>query len=199
MSILSAAMMLFLVMDPIGNVPMLAAILRNVDNRRWSRVIIRENLVALATLLFFLFFGPTLMGWLSIRSPALTLAGGLVLFIVALQMIFPRRGGILNEDEIAGEPLIVPLAIPLIAGPSTMALVMLMATRAPERRNDWVIALLAAWGAGLVIFLLGSRLQKVLGPRGLAAAERLMGMILVVVAVEMLMTGVEHFLQQLNR
>ncbi len=195
MSILSAAMILFLMMDPIGNVPLFAALLKDVDSRRRSWVVLRENLIALVMLLFFLGLGPTLMGLLHIEQPALNIAGGVVLFIVSLQMIFPRKGGI-YETQVDGEPFIVPLAIPLIAGPSTMAVVMLMSTREPQRRLDWVIALLAAWGVGLVILLLANRLRPLFGPRGLLAIERLMGMVLLVLAVQMSLRGIETFVQE---
>ncbi|MBN1489466.1 MAG: MarC family protein [Phycisphaerae bacterium] len=197
MSILSAAMTLFLVMDPVGNVPMFAGLLKNVERRRWSWVIFRENVIALVTMLSFLFLGPTLMGLLHIEEPALNVAGGIVLLIIALRMIFPRRDlGAPEGDE--GEPLIVPLAIPLIAGPSIMAVIMLMATRAPEQRMLCLGALLLAWAAGLLILLSAGRLQRLLGRRGLIATERLMGMILVVVAVQMAMSGIERFLNHVH-
>lgn len=194
MTILSATLTLFLVMDPIGGVPVFAALLKGVDNRRWSRVVLRENLIALVTMVFFLFFGPKIMGMLHIKEPALNVAGGLVLIIVALEMIFPGRGRSLTSSESESEPFIVPLAIPLIAGPSTLAVLMLMATQYPRQRMEWLLALLAAWAAGLTILLLAGRLHHLLGQRGLAAAERLMGMILIVVAVQMTMTGVGAFL-----
>lgn len=197
MSMISATLTLFLMMDPIGNVPAFAALLRNVPARRRPFIVLREHLVALITLLFFLTFGPTVMGWLHIQAPALSVAGGVVLFIVALQMIFPNRAGHLHESFVGNEPFIVPLAIPLIAGPSTMAMIMLMVTREPHRRSAWLAALLAAWSASLLILLLANRLRPLLGPRGLVAAERLMGMILLVVAVQMTMTGFQAFFANL--
>lgn len=199
MTVISASATLFLMMDPIGNVPVFATLLKDVEPRRRSAVVIRENLIALATLLGFLILGPLVMGWLHIGEPALNIAGGAVLLMIALQMIFPSRaggmagglavGGAVDE----GEPFIVPLAIPLIAGPATMAVVMLMATREPERRLEWVLAILIAWVLGLCIHLLAGRLRPLLGPRGLLAAERLMGMILLVMAVQMGLSGCELF------
>lgn len=194
MSTLSAALTLFLVMDSIGNVPVFSAMLNRVPAGRRSWVIIRENLIALLTLIFFLFFGQAVMGWLRISSPALTLSGGIVLFIVALDMIFPRRGGLVAGYDENSEPLIVPLAIPLLAGPSTVAIIMLLATQEPERWADWLLALMAAWFVGLIILLLAGKLQDLLGHRALQAIERLMGMILVVVAVQMAMDGVQQFM-----
>jgi multiple antibiotic resistance protein len=195
MSILSAALTLFLVMDPIGNVPTFAALLKDVDARRWSGIILRESVIALVTLLFFLLAGPTLMGWLHIEAPALNIAGGIVLLIIALQMIFPRGRSPLAGPGVEAEPFIVPLAIPLIAGPSAMAIVMLMSTQLAGRRLECVAALTAAWAAATVLLVAGSRVQKLLGPRGLRAAERLMGMILIVVAVNMTLSGVAEFMR----
>ena len=139
------------------------------------------------------------MGWLHIREPALNIAGGAVLLMIARQMIFPGKsggmaGGLATGGSAGeGEPFIVPLAIPLIAGPATMAVVMLMATREPARRLEWVVAILIAWIVGLCIHLLAGRLRPLLGPRGLLAAERLMGMILLVMAVQMALSGFELF------
>lgn len=198
MSILSAAITLFLMMDPVGNVPAFAAFLKDVEPRRRSAVVIRENIIALFTLLFFLLFGPGIMGLLHIGKEALSVAGGIVLLIVSLEMIFPHRRAAYADPTVQGEPFIVPLAIPLIAGPSTMAVLMLMATNEPERRGAWIIALLLAWGGGVVILLLANRLRPLLGSRGLIAIERLMGMILLVLAVQMTLSGLQMFLRTLN-
>lgn len=199
MSILSAAITLFLMMDPIGNVPAFAALLKDVDARRRSAVVLRENFIALAVLLFFLLFGPSVLGVLRIEESALSMAGGVVLFIVALEMIFPGRHNVYHDPAFTGEPFIVPMAIPLIAGPSTMAVLMLMATREPNRRDEWVAALLAAWTASLVVLLLANRLRPLLGRRGLAATERLMGMVLLVMAVQMSMSGLGAFLRSVGK
>lgn len=196
MSILSAALTLFLVMDPLGNVPLFATLLRGVEPRKRPWVIIRENVIALIILTFFLLAGPGLMRLLHIETPALSIAGGIVLLLIALEMIFHHFGGVIAHVEATAEPLIVPLAIPLIAGPSAMTVVMLMSTQQPGQIALSVSALLIAWAAGLIILLLSTKLQLLLGDRGLAATERLMGMILVVVAVQMAMSGVRMFMQQ---
>lgn len=195
MSLWSDAMTLFLVMDPIGNVAVFAGILRALPPARRRRVVMRENVIALLLLVFFLLAGPGLMALLRIEGPAMSVAGGLVLLLVALEMIFPGRSNWLKSTEASGEPLIVPLAVPLIAGPSAMALLMLMATRDPGRQGEQLGALLMAWAAGLVLFLLGDRALAVIGGRGLAALERLMGMILIVLAVQMGMSGIAEFLR----
>ncbi|HOQ84271.1 MAG TPA: MarC family protein [Phycisphaerae bacterium] len=193
MSIYSAAITLFLMMDPIGNVPAFAALLKDVDARRRSVVVVRENVIALGVLLFFLLFGPSVMGLLHIEEAALSVAGGVVLFIVALEMIFPGRRAVHSDPASSGEPFIVPMAIPLIAGPSTMAVLMLMASREPARRPEWTAALLIAWSAGLIVLLLADRLRPLMGARGLAVIERLMGMVLLVMAVQMSMSGLRGF------
>lgn len=185
-------------MDPLGNVLVFTTLLKDVDSRRWPAVMVRENLVALIVLLLFLLFGPTVMGVLHIQAAALGFAGGIVLFMVSLEMIFPGRRASLYEPASEGEPFIVPLAIPLIAGPSTMAVLMLMASQQPTRRADWAIALLIAWSCGLVVLLLANRLRLLLGPRGLLAIERLMGMVLLVLGVQMLLNGLQAFLGSLH-
>ncbi len=195
MTLWSDAMTLFLVMDPIGNVGVFAAVLHGLPAARRRRVVLRENVIALLLLVFFLLLGPGLMSLLRVEQPALSVAGGLVLLLVALEMIFPGRSNWLKSTDHSGEPLIVPLAVPLIAGPSAMALLMLMATQQPERQVERLGALGMAWAAGLAVFLIGDRAVAVVGVRGLAALERLMGMILIVVAVQMGMTGISHYLK----
>lgn len=193
MSFFSAALTLFLVMDPIGNVPVFAALLKDLNTRRRCWVIVRENLIALAALLLFLVVGPTVMRLLGIGEPALKVSGGLVLLLVALDMIFPRSSRS-KAPDLDGEPLVVPLAIPMIAGPSAVAVVMLMMTQHPERWATLLLALLTAWTSGAMILLLAGRLQDLLSQRVLTALERLMGMILVVLAVQMSMSGVRDFI-----
>lgn len=145
--------------------------------------------------MLFLFGGRHLLGLLGISEPALGLAGGVVLFLIAVRMVFPSPEGSLRED-IAGEPFIVPLAIPYVAGPSALATVMLLSSHEPARWPEWLLALTAAWLGCAVILLAGSRLQRRLGDRGIIAMERLMGMVLVAIAVQMFLTGVETYVRQ---
>lgn len=192
MTISSAAILLFLVMDPLGNIPLFVAALRNVDPSRRRRVIARELVVALAILMLFLLTGSRLLELLHISQPSLGIAGGIVLFLIALHMVFPGHEMPSSEDE--EDPFIVPLAVPALAGPSTMATILLLATREPERRWEWLIALGLAWlGAALILFL-SADLSRALGPRGVRAVERLMGMLLIAVAVEMTLDGIRLFL-----
>ncbi len=189
MTTFSAAILLFFVMDPIGNIPLFLAALKPVDPVRRFRVVGRELLIAYALLVAFLFVGRPLLSMLAISEPALTIAGGIVLFLIALRMVFPAEHGKLGED-IDGEPFVVPLAVPYIAGPSALATVLLMTSRDPARRTDWFFALYAAWLASAVILLLGARLSHFLGAKGITAIERLMGMVLVASAVQMFLDGV---------
>ena len=190
MTTFSAAILLLFVMDPIGNIPLVLAALKPVDPVRRFRVVGRELLIAYALLVAFLFVGRPLLSMLAISEPALTIAGGIVLFLIALRMVFPAEHGKLGED-IDGEPFVVPLAVPYIAGPSALATVLLMTSRDPARRADWFFALSAAWLASAVILLLGARLSQFLGAKGITAIERLMGMVLVASAVQMFLDGVE--------
>jgi len=194
MTVFSAALLLFLVMDPFGNIPFFITALKNVDPKRHKKIIIRELLIALLVLIIFLFFGRYILKILQISEPSLTIAGGIILFLIAIRMIFPTPGGVFQEN-IGGEPFIVPLAIPYVAGPSALASVLLIMSREPERWLEWLSALLIAWILSGVIIFLASNLRKFLRERGLTAMERLMGMILTTIAVQMLLTGIKEFLR----
>ncbi len=184
--------MLFLVMDPLGNVPVFLTILKDVDPAKRKRIIIRELLISLGVLLLFLLVGRFILEVLQITEPSLSIAGGIILFLIALKMIFPTQEGMfgLNLDR---EPFIVPLAIPLIAGPSALASVLLLVTREPARMAAWIVALVSAWMVTAIILVSSSYLSRSLGLRGLVALERLMGMILTTIAVQMFLNGVRQF------
>ena len=189
MTLSSAAILLFFVMDPIGNIPLFLAALGPVDPARRLPVVAREMLIAYTLLVAFLFVGRPLLANLSISEPALTIAGGIVLFLIALRMVFTAVHGPLAE-HVEGEPFIVPLAVPYIAGPSALATVLLMTSREPGRRLDWFLAITAAWLATAAILIAGAKLSHFLGARGITAIERLMGMVLVAAAVQMFLDGV---------
>ena len=193
MTLLSSAVLLFFVMDPLGNVPLFLSALRHVDPARYRRVIVRELTIALAILVVFLFAGRYLLRLLHVSAAALTTGGGIVLLLIALRMIFPSHERSLRE-EVDGEPFVVPLAVPYTAGPSTLATELLLMSREPERWPVWLGAVALAWLASAVILYFAGSLRKVLGERGLTAMERLMGMLLVIVAVEMLMSGLAEYL-----
>jgi len=193
MTILSAAILLFLVMDPMGNVPLFVTLLAGVEPRRARWIVVRELLIALVVLTLFLFGGRTILDVLRVSEPALSIAGGVVLFLIAIKMIFASAGEIFKERP-GGEPFVVPLAVPLVAGPSAAATVLLLMARDPTRWLDWLIALFCAWVLAGAILLCATWLSRLLGERGLNAVERLMGMLLTTVAVQMFLSGLEAFL-----
>jgi MarC family membrane protein len=188
MTLVSAAVLLFLVLDPLGNILVFLSALQGVAPERRTRVVVRELAIAYLVLVAFLFFGRPLLALLQITGPALTIAGALVLFLIALRMVFPSPDRGLSE-QVAGEPFVVPLAIPYVAGPSAMATVLLLVSREPERWPAWLGALTAAWAVTALILVLGGRLARLLGQKGLVALERLMGLLLVAVAVQMFLQG----------
>jgi multiple antibiotic resistance protein len=192
MTTLSAALLLFLVMDPLGNIPLFMTTLKKVETARQRKVVVRELVIALIVLVAFLFLGQYLLRILHLSETALTTAGGIILMIIAIRMIFPARDKSLKED-IEGEPFIVPLAIPYVAGPSAMATSLLLMSREPERWPDWLAAVLLAWTASALIIYFAGYFARFLGEKGLIAIERLMGMLLVTVAVQMLLTGIAEF------
>ena len=191
MTFLSAAVLLFFVMDPIGNIPLFLAALAPVDPRRRTLVVARELCVAYGLLVAFLFVGRPFLATLRISEPALTIAGGIVLFLIALRMVFPSTHGSLGEAS-EGEPFVVPLAVPYIAGPSALATVLLLTSRDPSRQLEWLLSITAACLASATILLSGARLSKLLGTKGIIAIERVMGMVLVASAVQMVLDGIRQ-------
>lgn len=197
MTTLSAALLLFLVMDPLGNIPLFMTTLKKVDAGRQRFVVVRELMIAFGVLVAFLFLGQYLLQLLHLSETALTTAGGIILMIIALKMIFPRRDASLQED-VEGEPFIVPLAIPYVAGPSAMATALLLMSREPGRWPEWLLAVFIAWLASAVIIYFSSYFARFLGEKGLVAIERLMGMLLITVAVQMLLNGIGEFVAKTN-
>jgi multiple antibiotic resistance protein len=192
MEILTPIVTLFLVMDPLGNVPTFLAILRHVPPERHRRILVREIAIAYVVLAAFLLVGGYAMRFLGLEQPAIGIAGGIVLFLIAIRMVFPSEAG-LRGASVETEPFIVPLAIPLIAGPSALATLLLLQSTTPF--PSLLAALTIAWGVTGGILLCSTFLYRALGERGLIAVERLMGMILVMVAVQMLLNGLRAFLQ----
>ncbi|NOQ97304.1 MAG: NAAT family transporter [Calditrichae bacterium] len=187
MSILSASILLFLVMDPFGNVPVFLSVLKEVPPQRRQKVIIRELFIALIVLLLFLLAGPHSLKTLQISEPSLRIAGGIILFLIAIKMVFGKLGDMFSPLE--EEPFIVPLAIPWLAGPSAIATVTLLTGQEPHRWHEWVVSLLLAWILTSIILLLSARLDQVLGEKGMSALQQLMGLILTALAVEMFIQG----------
>jgi len=195
MPLLSAIILLFLVMDPIGNVPLYVAALSRVDPARRYRVVIRELLIALVVVLLSVAVGRPVVKLLQLTDPALTISGGVILFLIALRMVFPPADGSSFGDAPDGEPFIVPMAIPLVAGPSVLATVLFLVAREPGSILKWLLAVLAAWGGTAAILVLSAPIGNFLGRRGMIAMERLMGMVLTAIAVQMFLTGLASFLK----
>ena len=195
MEILTAAMTLVLIMDPLGNIPVFMSVLNQLDPYRRHQVLIRELLISLAVLLVFLFLGQYLLQVLNLQQEAISIAGGIVLFLIALRMVFPQEGGIMGDFP-EGEPFIVPLAVPLLAGPSTMATLLLLVRSKPGRLVDWLMALTVAWAITAAILLASTFIYRLLRHRGLIAMECLTGMLLVAVAVQMLLSGVADYMRR---
>ena len=190
--------LLILVIDPFGNVPLVVSALKNVAPARRARIVVRECVAAYVILLVFMMGGRTFLQWLHLSEESLTIAGGIILFLIAIRMVFPRPEGIFGDPP-GAEPFLVPLAIPSIAGPSALATVMLMASRDPGKIGSWVVALTVAMVATTVVLALADRLQRWLGERAVLAFERLMGLVLTALAVEMLLSGVRTFVGEVAK
>jgi len=193
----SAVILLLLVTDPFGNVPLVNAMLAGVPGPRRRLVILRECAIAFALLMAFMLGGHKFLEVMHLSQTSLSIAGGVILFMIAIRMVFPGTGGAL-AGEPRGEPFIVPLAIPFIAGPSALATVMLMATRDPSKLPMWALAITVTMTLVCVILLVGERLQRLMGDRLMQAIERLMGLILTAMAVEMLLGGIREFVAGLR-
>ncbi len=193
-SVASAALLLFLILDPLGNIPVFLSLLRGLPPRRQRVVLGRELLIALGVLMLFLWCGKYALDLMHLRQESVSIAGGIVLFLIGIRMIFPPPEGLMGEIP-DGEPFIVPMAIPLVAGPSGMAAVILMGSNDPSRLADWSIALLVAWAGTATILFSATYLYRWLGQRVLTAVERLMGMLLVAISVQMLMDGIAAYLK----
>jgi MarC family membrane protein len=190
----SATILLLLITDPFGNIPIFVNALRNVAPERRMWVILREVLIAFLLLLTFMFVGDGFLRLMNLSELSLQIAGAVILFLIALRMIFPSTQ---PEAALQGEPLIVPLAIPALAGPSALATVMLLVSQAPARRLEWVAALCVTMAVCAVVLVLSDKIQRLAGDRVMMAFERLMGLILVAISVEMLLRGIRLFVVQI--
>ena len=193
--VLAVAATLFFIMDPLGNIPVFNSLLSRFDSKARTRIFLREMVIALFILLLFLYAGTSIMSFLGLTQPSLNIAGGTLLFIIAMRMIFPLKQ---RSDEPEEDPFIVPLAVPMVAGPSTLAVLLVLSSSQPERIHEWCLALLIAWGVSTAILAVSPLFLRVLGNRGLRALERLMGMLLIMLAVQMFLNGVTEFVQSLG-
>jgi MarC family membrane protein len=194
-SMFSIAFALFLLMDSIGNIPLYISFLKGVNPRRQRVVIVRELLIALFIIILFYLLGDGLMQFLHINHDTIQIAGGVILFLLCLKMIFPEPRDPNESLPHDTEPFIVPLAVPLIAGPAVLAAVMIYAK---QESRDWVMigAILIAWFSSLIVLLGASLLKRFLGWRGILALERLMGLVLILISVQMFLSGLGSFLER---
>ena len=193
MSLLSIAFSLFLLMDSVGNIPFFITFLKGVDPKRHKAIIFRELIIALGIIVLFAFIGEALMDFLRVRNDTLQIAGGIILFLICLKMIFPPAKNPNENMPHDSEPFIVPLAVPLVAGPAVLAAVMIYAKQ-EDSTFVMIGAILLAWAASLLVLLTSSFLKRTLGWRGIVAIERLMGLILTLIAIQMFLSGLGTFM-----
>jgi MarC family membrane protein len=193
----SAAILMFLVIDPLGNIPLFSSILKEYDLKRRRRIIIRESIFSFFILLAFMLGGKSFLRGMHLTEWSMQIGGAIVLFLIAIRMIFPSEQGIMGIVSTEHEPFIVPLSIPGMAGPSSMATVMLLSAEAPERKGEWVAALAVVMTITAFILYSADWIQRKLGHSFTVALERLMGMILVAVSVQMLMNGLYAYYKAL--
>jgi len=195
MSIFAVTLSLFLVFNALGNIPLFVGLLTKFDVKKQKKIITRELLIALLVLLLFNFFGDDILRLLGISQPIIGIAGGTLLFIIALGMIFPRPNEKKHEALSRQEPYIVPLAMPIIAGPGAIATVMVYAE---QLHNHWLTTgiILMAWVPTYLILLASSNIKYFLGQKGLIACQRLGGMLICLIAVQMFTSGVMVLLQE---
>ena len=191
MTVLAAILLLVIIMDPIGNVPVFLSILKNIPMERRKIIIIRELIIAFLILIFFMFIGRFLLQLLQIEQSSLGIAGGIILFIIAIRMIFPGTKPMFSHDE-ESEPLVVPLAIPMIAGPSAIAAVILLMAQEPSRWTEWTIVVFVASLISGIILVSSEALGRNLGNRALTAIERLMGIFLIMISVDFILDGIKQ-------
>lgn len=194
MSLLAMTFSLFLLMDSVGNVPLFISILKGIPQKRQLVIIFRELLIALLVMITFHFVGDALLSALQIQEYAVLISGGIILFLLSLKMIFPSVKDP-DTDIKDKEPFIVPLAIPLVAGPAVLAAIILYARQQPEAYIT-ITAIVLAWAISTIILLSSAFINRVLGSRGILATERLMGLILTMMSVQMFLKGFGQFLEK---
>lgn len=189
----SAVVLLLIVCDPIGNIPIFVSALQDVPRERRRAIILRECLIASAVLVAFAFVGGPFLRLLGLSELSLQIGGGVVLMLVALRMVFPTAEGVFGQAP-SGEPFIVPLAVPALAGPSALATVLLLVSRDPARQWQWVAAIAVVMAVSAVVLAFAERIMRFLGERVTLAFERLLGLVLAAIAVEQILRGLKTFI-----
>ena len=188
MTFLEIFILLFLVVDPFGNLPLVVTLLRDLDDRTFRKTLFRESGIALAVLLVFYFAGGEVLRFLSISQPSLKIAGGVILFLISVKMIFRGSAEIFEGSKESG-PVIVPIAVPSIAGPATITTLMILRTRAGVSLTNVLVSLVLVVILQLFLFLVGRKLTRLLGRDGIKALEKLAGLLLNLIAVNMILSG----------
>ena len=191
-SFASAFVLLLLVLDPFGSLPIFISVLKGVAPERRARVAVRETLIAFAVLLAFMLAGQGFLNLMRLSERSLEVAGGVILLIISIRMIFSGGAEVYASDSLR-EPLIFPLAVPLLAGPSAMATVLLLASRQPDRMLHWIGALTLAMALSGIVLLTSDRIRRWLGSSMVSAIEKLMGLVLTAIAVEMVLAGLKRY------
>ncbi len=188
----SILILFFLVMDPLGNLPVFITTLENLPPKRYGAVVLRESLIALGVLLLFFFCGGKILEFFHISKASLELSGGIILFLIAIKLIFSTPAEQMQrQNNPAHEPFIVPLAIPLFAGPGSMSTAILLGGKSGSLFAE-ALALVCAWSICTLILLSGRYAGKFLGTKILAAMESLMGLLLTTMALEMIISGIKQ-------
>ncbi len=194
MSYISAAVILFLVMDPFGNLLFINSILKKLPSVEQQKIMVRELFIALAILLLFFFMGPQLLKGINVSNDSLSIAGGIILFLIAIKMVFGHVNQLFDHEE-GTAPFIVPIAVPCLAGPSAIATILMLIGQEPTRWKEWLLALFCAWGATFVSILASMRFLKFFKPSVLSALERFMGLLLTAISVEMFLNGLKAYMK----
>ncbi|MFP9461035.1 YhgN family NAAT transporter [Pectobacterium brasiliense] len=192
---ISATVLLLLIMDPLGNLPIFMSVLKHLAPKRRRVVLIREMLIALGLMLIFLFAGERILAFLNLRTETVSISGGIVLFLIAIRMIFPSQEGNSSGLPAGEEPFLVPMAIPLVAGPSILAALMLLSHQYPNQLPHLTLALFIAWTISFIILLMSDVFLRLLGEKGVSALEKLMGLILVMLSTQMFLDGVRAYMK----
>jgi MarC family membrane protein len=195
---LSATVLLIVITDPLGNLPLFISNMGRVRPERRIKVILRECGIAFAVLVAFMLFGTQILSLLGLTEETLKITAGVILFLIAINMVFPGTGVAVGREESSGEPFIVPIAMPLISGPSAMVTSMLVAGSDPSRMLEWIAAAAVTIAVTLVAFLASSKLRDALGDQAINAIEKLMGLILTAISIEMLLDGIAAYVGQLK-
>jgi len=189
--ILTTAVTLFIVLDPFGNLAVFHSVLSTCPEEKRTRILMRELLIALFILFLFLFFGEPMLSFLALKQPTLKISGGVILFLISLGMVFPKKN--IMGDEVDDEPFIVPLAVPLVAGPSALILILVFAHQHSGKIGQIAAATFLAWLFAAFILLASPLFMRILGRKGTRALERLMGMLLVMISVQMFLDGLAEY------